>query len=213
MARDADKKSRQRHWEDVHAARPAAERSWFEPVPLLSLALIEETAVTRDARIIDVGGGTSLLVDELVERGFRDLSVLDISAAALDEARARLGAERAGQVRWIHADITTADLPGPFDLWHDRAVFHFLADAGDRRAYVAALAGALRPHGHAIIATFAEDGPTTCSGLPVVRYSPATLAAELGHEFIQVDTRQDMHRTPGGTTQHFVYVLFRRRGP
>lgn len=202
--------SRRDHWERVHRGKGPGERSWFQPRPDTSLALIEQTGCGPGARVIDVGGGTSHLVDELLERGFEDVTVLDVSPAALDEARQRLGT-RAAAVRWIDADITGASLPGRFDVWHDRAVFHFLTAHDERAAYVRLLEQSLAPGGHAIIATFAEDGPTRCSGLPVVRYSPASLGAELGEGFELVDTRRELHRTPAGKPQSFVYCLFRSR--
>jgi SAM-dependent methyltransferase len=200
---------RKSHWERVYAARSPAEVSWFQAHPALSLELIEEAAPHRDARILDVGGGASVLVDCLLEAGYRRLAVLDISAAALQHARARLGV-RAEAVEWHEADVTAFSPPHTFDLWHDRAVFHFLTERADRARYVAALTRALSPGGHIVIATFAPDGPPQCSGLDVVRYEPAALAAELGPGFALCTSRSEIHLTPAGNTQHFHYCLFRR---
>lgn len=201
---------RKGHWERVHRGKAPGERSWFQPRPEASLGLMESAGIGPEARVVDVGGGTSRLVDELLERGYRHLTVLDISGAALAEARERLG-ERAENVRFVESDVTEADLEGPFDLWHDRAVFHFLTDADDRRRYVELLRRTLAPGGHAIVATFAEDGPEKCSGLPVVRYTPEALSAELGIDLELARARREMHVTPSGKEQSFVYCHFRRR--
>lgn len=196
------------HWEEVHRTKAPEARSWFAPTPATSLALVDAAGVQPTARVIDVGGGTSRLSDALLARGFEHVTVLDISAAALDEARERLADPR---VTFIEADVTSASLPGPYDLWHDRAVFHFLTETAERAAYVRTLRGALAAGGHAIIATFALDGPTMCSGLPVVRYDPPSLARELGEGFDLVESRSEAHVTPAGKTQRFVYCLFRRQ--
>jgi SAM-dependent methyltransferase len=177
----------------------------------MSLRLIAGTGVSRSAPVIDVGGGASVLVDGLLEAGFTDVTVLDLSGAALASSRARLGA-RASSVQWTEADVTRADLPPrSFDLWHDRAVFHFLTDRADRLAYLRVLRHALRPGGHVVIATFAEDGPERCSGLPVRRYAPAQLHAELGSDFELLASEREAHVTPAGAVQRFQYSLF--RGP
>ncbi len=198
---------RKTHWEEVHRTKAPGKRSWFAPRPATSLSLIDAAGIGPSARVIDVGGGTSRLVDELVSRGFKHLTLLDIAPTALDEARSRLGD---APVTYVEGDITKLELPGPFELWHDRAVFHFLKESEDRAAYVRALRGALAPGGNVIIATFALDGPTTCSGLPVVRYDPLTLLRELGPGFSLADTRREGHITPAGKTQQFVYCLFVR---
>ena len=198
------------HWQAIYGAGPEESLGWFQESPTLSLMLIRAAGVGPDARIIDVGGGASRLVDCLLERGHAHLSVLDIAAPALDRARARLG-RRAERVDWVIADVTTWTPPAPFDLWHDRAVFHFLTDAADRRRYRATLAAALRSGGHAIIATFAADGPERCSGLPVRRYGPKMLAAELGEAFVLDESRHEDHITPGGLVQKYIYCRFRRR--
>ncbi len=191
----------------MHRTRAPGQRSWFAPTPATSLSLVDAAGVGPTARVIDVGGGTSRLVDELVARGFKHLTLLDIAAAAIAEARSRLGD---APVTLVEGDITKVELSGPFDLWHDRAVFHFLTEPEDRAAYVRTLRGALAPGGHVVIATFALDGPTVCSGLPVVRYDPLSLLAELGNGFSLADTRREGHVTPAGQTQQFVYCLFVR---
>jgi SAM-dependent methyltransferase len=200
---------RREHWENVHRTTAATRASWFQEVPELSLALMDAAGVTSDARVIDVGGGASQLVDHLLDRGFRDLTVLDISGSALDESRRRLGT-RADLVDWVEADITVAAPHGRFDLWHDRAVFHFLTGADERRAYVEALGSCLAPRAHLLVATFAEDGPQRCSGLDVVRYSPELLHSTLGTGVELITSRSEQHRTPSGSAQSFVYCLFRR---
>ena len=202
--------SRQAHWEQVYTSRDETEVSWFQDNPTPSLELIELTRRGRDTGIIDIGGGASRLADGLLERGFRDLTVLDISAAALDLAALRLG-RRASRVQWIVADVTEWQPSRRFDIWHDRAVFHFLVDPADRAAYVTRLNCALVPGGHAIIATFAADGPDTCSGLPVRRYDAASLATELGVEFTLVKSRPHDHATPWNSSQRFQFSVFQKQ--
>lgn len=203
--------SRKVHWEGVYTQKAPETLSWYQPRAAVSLRLIELAGVGPGDRIIDVGGGASVLVENLLEAGHRELTVLDLSGAALARTRSRLRG-RAAAVTWLEADVTSADLaPGAYDLWHDRAVFHFLVEPGDRRAYVSTLRGALRPGGHVIIATFAEDGPERCSGLPVRRYGPQQLQAELGEDFELLASEREEHVTPGGAVQRFQYGLF--RGP
>lgn len=198
------------HWEDVYARRTPDSVSWFQPHAEHSLDLIARTGLTHDAAIIDVGGGASTLVDDLLARGYHDLTVLDLSAAALDAAQARLG-DDARRVRWFEADITEVALPAQrYDLWHDRAVFHFLTDAAQRQAYVERVLRAVKPGGHVIVATFAEDGPDRCSGLPVMRYGADTLHAEFGVPFELLEHSRETHHTPGGAVQQFVYCYCRR---
>ena len=193
------------HWEHVFQTKPADAVSWFQEHAARSLELIRATGLGKDARIIDVGGGASTLVDDLLEADYRRLSVLDISASALDVVRRRIGPE-ADRVRWIAADIRNAELPAQaFDIWHDRAVFHFLTDPGDRAAYIRQVKRSVRPGGHVIVATFAADGPETCSGLPVQRYSPDELHDEFGMDFELVDHTDEAHTTPWGAIQHFIY--------
>jgi SAM-dependent methyltransferase len=200
------------HWEAVYTTtKDEADVSWFQDSPVPSLELIEQTRPSKDAAIIDVGGGASRLADGLLERGFRRVTVLDISAAALDLAALRLG-RRASEVQWIVDDVTAWEPAQRFDIWHDRAAFHFLVEAADRAAYIARLKQALVPGGYAIIGSFAADGPETCSGLPVHRYDAAGLARELGEDFALVDSRPHDHATPWNAQQRFQFSMFRRRG-
>ena len=197
------------HWEKVYQQKPATEVSWYQANPELSLALIGAVGAGRDARVVDVGGGASRLVDHLVEAGYRHVTVLDIAGSALQQARRRLG-DRAGQVTWLEQDVSAGLSRHRFDIWHDRAVFHFLTDPVDRSRYLTALGTALKPQGQLIIATFALDGPTRCSGLEVVRYSPETLGRTLGAGYHLEETRVEAHQTPAGKPQHFVYCRFSR---
>ena len=202
---------RQSHWEQVYTTKAPDAVSWYQPRPVRSLALLDDIGVTPDTRIIDVGGGDSTLVDALVARGMHRITVLDLSGAALARARARLGAQ-ARDVTWLEADITTVELPeAAFDVWHDRAVFHFLTDAAERARYVATMERSVRPGGAVVMATFALDGPARCSGLDVVRYGPGELAVALGDSFELVRSDRDVHRTPTGVAQAFTYAVFRRR--
>lgn len=200
--------SGQKHWEAVYRDRPAEEVSWFQPSPDLSLALIDAAEMPLDAPLIDVGGGASRLIDKLLEAGYGNVSVLDISPAALAQSRSRLGAA-ADAVRWLQADITRAELPEHYRLWHDRAVFHFLVGAPERAAYLERLERHLEPGGQAIIATFSLDGPERCSGLPVQRYSARSLARTLGERFRLIESREELHTTPAGVVQAFVYCRFK----
>ncbi len=210
----ADVNDAKRHWDAVYAAKPPNATSWYQPHAELSLRLIRASGVARSASIIDVGGGASTLVDDLVDSGFANVSVLDVAVGALAAAKQRLGSERARAVRWIAADITRAPFAaGSFDVWHDRAVFHFLTDPVDRRAYVRTVMHSVRLGGHVIVATFAEDGPERCSGLSVVRYEPGTLHAEFGHAFTLVSHDREAHHTPIGTVQQFIYCYCRRSTP
>ncbi|HLI98930.1 MAG TPA: class I SAM-dependent methyltransferase [Bradyrhizobium sp.] len=202
--------NRKTHWETVYATKGENEVSWFQDSPAPSLELIDFVGIDRDSYIVDIGGGASRLVDRLLAGGFAHLSVLDISAAALDVAKARLGA-RASQVQWIVTDVTQWQPEPRFDLWHDRAAFHFLVDPADRAAYVARLTRALLPGGHAIIATFAKDGPEKCSGLPVHRYDAEELAGELGEAFTLIDTSRHDHVTPWHSNQRFQFSVFQKR--
>ncbi|MEN8174722.1 MAG: class I SAM-dependent methyltransferase [Pseudomonadota bacterium] len=201
--------NRQQYWEHVYADRSDQDLSWYQSQPELSLELIQFTGLDRKAAIIDIGGGSSALVDVLLQAGYERLSVLDIAENALQRAQQRLG-QRASAVDWIRADVTAGVDDRVFSLWHDRAVFHFLVNEEDRVAYLRALAAGLRPDGFLIIATFAPDGPAKCSGLPVQRYSPESLSRTLGRAYRLLDTRLEDHRTPAGKVQHFVYCLFQR---
>lgn len=194
------------HWENVYTTRSSQEVSWYQPHAEQSLALIERIAAGRPRSVIDVGGGASTLVDDLLARGRFDVTVLDLSAAALQVARERLGARRASRVHWLAGDVTDVALPtNAYDIWHDRAVFHFLTEPGQRAAYVAQVRRTVRPGGHVIVAAFGPDGPLQCSGLPVMRYSPDALHGEFGEAFELVEHTSEAHRTPAGAIQQFVY--------
>ena len=198
------------HWEQVYETKPTNAVSWFQEHARQSVQLIRHTGVGRDAAIIDVGGGASTLVDDLLAEGCCNLTVLDLSEAALTAAKARLG-ELANRVAWITGDITTVALQRhAYDVWHDRAVFHFLTSPGDRAAYLRAVLHSVKPGGFVIVATFAEDGPEKCSGLPVMRYSADSLHAEFGASFRLVEQEREEHHTPFGTVQKFVYCLCRK---
>ncbi|HSG07177.1 MAG TPA: class I SAM-dependent methyltransferase [Longimicrobiales bacterium] len=201
---------RRDHWEAVYTTKTSDEMSWFQARPERSLDLIRNTGVGRDAGVIDVGGGDSRLVDVLVDEGYVDLTVLDVSAAALARARERLGAAAAA-VTWITGDVTRFEPRRTWDVWHDRAVFHFLTDPHDRAAYRNALLRALAPGGHVVLATFAPDGPARCSGLDVVRYGPDDLLTALGHDFTLLAGEGHLHSTPSGATQSFTYAHLQRR--
>lgn len=201
------------HWEKVYTTKASSEVSWFQEHAQLSLKLIQKAAVSPAASIIDVGGGASTFVDDLLAHGYENITVLDISAAALTAAKARLGSQAEG-VRWLEAGILDAELPNhSYDVWHDRAVFHFLTTQEERHAYVQKVQRALKPGGMVIVATFAEDGPTMCSGLPVMRYSADELHAEFGEPFIFLRHEKEFHTTPIGNVQKFVYCLFRKTAP
>lgn len=197
------------HWEHVYKSKKPDAVSWYAPHLSTSLDLIRHVAPSRQAAIIDVGGGESTLVDDLLLADYADLTVLDIAETALEVCRERLGA-RAGSVHWLAGDITRIDLPiERFDVWHDRAVFHFLTEPLARAAYVAQVCKAMRPGGHVIVATFGPEGPTQCSGLDVVRYDSASLHAEFGRRFRLLESRIETHQTPFGTTQQFIYCMCR----
>lgn len=202
--------SRRSHWEGVYATKGEAEVSWFEETPIPSLELISEIGARPSSAIIDVGGGASRLVDNLLAMGFEDITVLDLSATALAAARARLG-DKGNKVEWIVADVTQWRPSATYDVWHDRAAFHFLTEKSQQTAYVECLEAALRPGGHAIIGAFAVDGPEKCSGLPVARQSAESLGALLGPDFELVHSRRHEHVTPWRTVQRFQFNAFRRR--
>ena len=197
------------HWEHVYRTKAFDAVSWYAPHLHRSLELIAVLAPNKDAAILDVGGGESTLVDDLLDRGYRDLSVLDVSATAIAHTRARLG-DRAGAVDWIVGDIRDVELADSrFDLWHDRAVFHFLTDAGDRAAYVRRVRAAVRPGGTVLMATFGPEGPTRCSGLDVVRYDAESLHEVFGDGFALTGSGIERHGTPGGAEQQFLYCWCR----
>ncbi len=197
------------HWNQMYSTRQEQELSWFEEAPAISLELLLMPRLDIQAPVLDVGGGSSRLVDALLDRGFIQPAVLDISAAALEKSKKRL-ASRASRVRWIVADITRWEPDRQYMAWHDRAVFHFLATEEQRAAYRSALERALPPGATAVIGTFALDGPERCSGLPVRRYSPESLAAELGPGFTCTAVRSVDHATPTGKVQHFQFSRFVR---
>lgn len=197
------------HWDTVYTQKAPDAVSWYRPHLETSLALIERAAGNKSASIIDVGGGESTLVDDLLARGFQDITVLDVSQVAIEAAKKRLG-ELAEPVHWLVADITQAELqPRAYEVWHDRAVFHFLTASQDRVAYVRQVARSVKPGGHVIISTFGLQGPAKCSGLDVVRYDAESLQKEFGTTFRLVESSTELHQTPFGTTQQFLYCRFR----
>ena len=200
---------RQAHWENIYATKRESEVSWFEETPAQSLELLELVGAQPASTIIDIGGDASRLVDNLLAKGFQNVTVLDLSSAALDAARARLGG-KADAVKWIVADATAWRPTETYDIWHDRAAFHFLTSTKEQRAYVQRLKQALKPGGHLIIGTFALDGPERCSGLPVARHSAESLSALLGADFALVDSRRHQHETPWHAVQKFQFSAFRR---
>lgn len=201
---------RHRHWEGIYRTKATDQVSWFQTHARSSLHLIQGSGAGLDAGIIDVGGGASVLADNLLDAGYRNLTVLDIAESALKTSCQRLG-KRAQQVNWLVADITQAQLPfAAYDVWHDRAVFHFLTDPADRERYVQLVLRAVKPGGHVIVAAFGPDGPLQCSGLDVVRYAPAALHAEFGARFRLLRHEAEVHHTPAGKAQEFVYCYCRR---
>jgi len=199
--------NRQEHWNQIYETKGTQDVSWYQRRPDMSLALIAASGVSKDAGIIDVGGGASTLVDVLLADGYTHLAVLDWSGVALSHSRTRLGA-RASFVEWFEADVTSFTPPHRFGLWHDRAVFHFLTAADDRRRYIATLQRTLQPGGAVIISTFALDGPPKCSGLDVMRYDEQSILAELGPEFELREVRRETHMTPWQSEQRFIYFRF-----
>jgi SAM-dependent methyltransferase len=201
---------RRDYWDQVYRTKAVDAVSWFQPHASRSIELIRAAGLPAAAALIDVGSGASRLIDDLIDLGLTNITALDLSASALDATRLRLG-QRAASVQWIEADITTVVLPDrAYDLWHDRAAFHFLTDAAQRQAYVAAAERAIRPRGHLIVATFADDGPTRCSGLPVMRYSADALNDTFSARFSRVACIHESHVTPSGAEQRFVYCHWRR---
>ncbi len=213
---DQDKKNQNRpdynrkdHWEQVYSDKKSTEVSWYQQHPERSLELIKATGIGMSARIIDIGGGASTLVDFLLEAGYKNLSVLDISHAAIKQAKSRLVGHE-GRVEWLEQDITEFKTERCFDLWHDRAVFHFLIDEKDRTRYVQVLLSALNIGAHVIIAAFDDNGPKKCSGLEVMHYSPEKMTAVLGDSFQLIETSTENHLTPVGSSQSFVFCHFIR---
>jgi len=199
---------RHQHWESVYRSKGDTELSWFQAQPAVSLSLIDGLT-TAPQRVIDIGGGQSALAGELLARGIEEVAVLDIAGAAVERGRARLG-PNADRVRWFVTDVLDAPELGEFDLWHDRAVFHFLTEPEQRLRYVAAAKRAVCSGGHAIVATFAPSGPEKCSGLPVCRYDASALAQQFAPSFGMVGSTTETHTTPWGKTQDFTYVVLRR---
>lgn len=198
------------HWEQVYTTKPEHSVSWFQPHAHQSVQLIAQTGVPQHASVIDVGGGASTLVDDLLAEGYTHLTVLDLSEAALAASRTRLGAKAQG-VAWLAGDITQVELPRhAYDVWHDRAVFHFLTERAEQHRYAALARDTVRPGGHLVMATFAPDGPSACSGLPVQRWSAAELAAHFADGFELVEQATLVHHTPGGADQSFTWVTLRR---
>jgi len=193
------------HWEKIYGSKAPDQVSWFSPHLQTSLALVERAASDRSASIIDVGAGPSTLVDDLIAAGYDNLTVLDISQAAIEVAKKRLG-EISKSIRWLRADVTGENFPAHFyDVWHDRAVFHFLTQPEERLAYVRNVAWAVKPGGHVIVSTFGPEGPEKCSGLKVMRYDGESLHQEFGPRFRLVESSKELHHTPFGTTQQFLY--------
>ncbi len=196
------------HWETVYATKASESVSWYQPHAKLSLDWIQGLGVARDVAIIDVGGGASTLADDLLAAGYQNLTILDLSGAALNLTLKRLGPD-AAKVTWREADVTTTALPQhAYDIWHDRAVFHFLTEHSERQAYTQQLLHAVKPGGHVIIATFGLNGPTRCSGLPIVQYSAEALQKELGPQFQLLEHANERHVTPSGAEQSFIYCHF-----
>jgi 2-polyprenyl-3-methyl-5-hydroxy-6-metoxy-1,4-benzoquinol methylase len=197
------------HWEKIYREKAPDTLSWYRAHLETSLELIEEVAPARSAAIIDVGGGESTLVDDLLAHGYQDITVLDVSQTAIDVTKKRLGLT-AEHIHWLAADITSVELPpNAYDVWHDRAVFHFLTKLDQRVAYVRQVARAVRPGGHVLVSTFGPEGPEKCSGLEIVRYDAESLHAEFGVRFRMLESLKELHQTPFGTTQQFLYCLCR----
>ncbi len=200
------------YWDSVYLTKSPTDVSWFQPAPVRSLELIRRVAPNLRTPIIDVGGGASVLTGALQRDGYSNLTVLDLSRAALATTQARLGA-KAAQVRWLEADVRTASIPNAeFGVWHDRAVFHFLTLDTDRAAYVAQMKRAVRPGGYVVVSTFGPEGPKRCSGLEVCRYSPTSLHREFGPGFRLLSSEEEQHETPSGSHQAFIYCLFSWEG-
>lgn len=197
------------HWDKIYTTQAPESVSWYRAHLETSLALIERAAASRSANIVDIGGGESTLVDDLLLRGYKNLTVLDVSQTAIEVTKRRMG-PAADQVRWLVGDILEIGLePRAYDLWHDRAVFHFLTTQKDRIAYVRQVARAVKPGGHVIVSTFGPEGPTKCSGLEVMRYDADSLHGEFGGSFRLVESSKELHQTPSGRTQQFLYCYCR----
>jgi len=197
------------HWEKIYTTKAPDQVSWYRPHLETSIDLIERSISDRSAPIIDIGGGESTLVDDLLARGFQNVTVLDVSQVAIDATKQRLQ-QVAGRVHWVAADVTRVQLhPAAYDVWHDRAVFHFLTAPEQRAAYVRQVTRSVKAGGHVIVSTFGPEGPTKCSGLDVVRYDAESLHEEFGTRFRLVESSKELHGTPFGTTQQFLYCYCR----
>jgi SAM-dependent methyltransferase len=203
--------TRQSHWQRVYTDKEPTDVSWYQRVPSTSLRLISATGAARSGPVLDAGGGASTLVDQLLARGYTDISVLDVSGKALERSRARLG-EQADAVHWIESDVTAFVPSRRYGVWHDRAVFHFLTDPGERSKYVDVLERALLPRGHLLLSTFGPEGPERCSGLPVQRYDIGTLQHLFADRLELRDHALEVHQTPSGSAQQFLYSWWQRRG-
>ena len=201
------KRNRKDHWDRVYKKLSPSEVGWYQAYPERSLKLVNNTCAATDCRIIDVGGGASNLSEHLLDQGYMKLTVLDISGNSIEKAKSQLGA-KSSRITWIAADITKYNFNEQYDVWHDRAVFHFLTKTEDRKRYISSLNQALKLNGHLIMATFGLDAPPKCSGLSVVRYSPETLQNELGNNFNMVDSFSENHVTPSGIAQNFIFCRF-----
>ena len=200
------------HWENIYTNKALTDVSWYEPVPETSLEIVEQAKLSKAAKIIDVGGGDSLLVDHLLEAGYTDVTVLDISANALERAKARLG-EKAALVKWVVSDASTFSPVETYDFWHDRAVFHFLTEEQDIENYMAVLSAGIKPGGRLVMGTFSESGPLKCSGIPIKQYSEKSMTERLNIAFEQIRCFTVDHKTPFDTIQNFLFCSFTRKAP
>jgi len=203
------KRNKKYHWESVYKKHSSTEVGWYQVYPGRSLKLINETGAGTDGSIIDIGGGTSTLAVHLLDQGYKQVTVLDLSGNAIEKAKLQLG-EKSNRIHWIEADVTKYSFIEKYDIWHDRAVFHFLTEAEDREGYKNSLNQALRLNGHLIISTFSLDAPSKCSGLPVVRYNSDALQNEFGNNFTMVEAFAEDHVTPSGVKQNFIFCRFIR---
>lgn len=203
--------NRKDHWENIYQTKTPQQVSWYQTKPATSLAFIEQSNLPLSAKIIDVGGGDGFLVDYLLEEGYEDITVLDISAAAIEKAKLRLG-EKAGAVKWIISDITSFKPTEQYDLWHDRAVFHFLITDEDIAVYRKLVAESIHANGNMIIGTFSEQGPKKCSGIDIRQYSSESLTEQFSEHFERTSTLTENHKTPFDTFQNFVFCTFKKRG-
>lgn len=201
---------RKAHWETVYSTKQLDEVSWYQPVPETSLQFLAAAGLSKDARIIDVGGGDSFFADHLLEAGYTDITVVDISVTALERAKSRLG-EKAALIKWIVADVTELELEGTYDFWHDRAVFHFLTHVRDSANYSRIISDSIRKDGQLVIGTFSENGPLKCSGIAIKQYSEDSLTEQFQTHFEKINCIETVHQTPFNTTQHFVFCSFKKR--